>query len=105
MSVELARVADIPADRPLRVCAGERMITLCRLDGEVHALDDRCPHRGGPLGEGYCEHGQLVCPLHGWAFDIRTGACRDVPERPATRIPIRVHAGRVYLEPSGPGAP
>ena len=93
----LAQLSDIPAGRALRVYAGERVIALFLLDGEVFALDDHCPHKGGPLGEGHCENGQVFCPLHGWAFDIKTGACADVPARPAKRIPVRVEDGKVYL--------
>jgi nitrite reductase (NADH) small subunit len=93
----LAQLSDIPADRPLRVSAGDRVFALFQLDGEVFALDDRCPHKAGPLGEGHCENGQVFCPLHGWAFDIKTGACADVPARPATCIPVRVEDGKVYL--------
>jgi nitrite reductase (NADH) small subunit len=79
------------------VYVGERIIALFLLDGEVFALDDRCPHKAGPLGEGHCENGQVFCPLHGWAFDIKTGACADVPSRPAKCIPVRVEDGKVYL--------
>jgi NAD(P)H-dependent nitrite reductase small subunit len=93
----IAHLSDIPADRPLRVYVGERVIALFRLDGEVFALDDHCPHKAGPLGEGHCENGQVFCPLHGWAFDIKTGACADVPARPATCIPVRVEDGKVFL--------
>lgn len=50
-----------------------RAIALVRLGGEVYALDDMCPHRGGSLGAGTIEGGQIVCPMHGWKFDIKTG--------------------------------
>lgn len=93
----LAAISDLRTDRGLRVRVGERDIALFLLDGEVFALDDRCPHKGGPLGEGHCESGQVFCPLHGWAFDIKTGACADVPSRPATCVPLRVDNGKVYL--------
>ena len=94
----LAKVSDLPAGRGLRVRVGERELALFLLDGEVFALDDHCPHKGGPLGEGFCENGQVFCPLHGWAFDIRTGACAEVPARPATKIPVRVEDGLVFLK-------
>ena len=50
-------------------------ITLCMThwDGQYGALDNRCPHQGGPLGKG-CLQGKLVtCPWHGWQFDVSTG--------------------------------
>jgi len=97
VTAPITQVSNIPPDRPLRVRAGERDLALFLLDGEVFALDDRCPHKGGPLGEGHCENGQVFCPLHGWGFDIKTGACPEVPGRPATRVAVRVADGKVYL--------
>ena len=96
-SIPLARVSDIPTDRALCVSAGERDLALFLLDGEVYALDNECPHKGGPLGEGVVENGCVLCPLHGWAFDVKTGVCADKPNRPATRIPVHVVDGQVFL--------
>ena len=63
----------------------------------VYAIDDRCPHRGGPLGAGTLENGEVVCPLHGWAFDLKTGACRSGPDRPVKTYPVRVVDGQVEI--------
>ncbi|QEE29134.1 Rieske (2Fe-2S) protein [Terriglobus albidus] len=55
-------------------------VCLARLDGELRALDNWCPHRRGPLGEGWVEGGAIVCPWHAWAFDLKTGVAHP-PER------------------------
>ncbi|MEO8726149.1 MAG: Rieske (2Fe-2S) protein [Acidobacteriaceae bacterium] len=55
-------------------CADGRMVCVANVKGEITAMDNICAHRGGPLGQGTIEHGKLVCPWHGWAFDPRTGA-------------------------------
>lgn len=52
---------------------GLRTLCLTRFEGEVAALDNRCPHQGGPLGEGSIENGMLRCPWHGWDFHPTTG--------------------------------
>ena len=70
------------------------------VDGAFHAIDDACPHRGGPLGAGYVEGHEVYCPLHGWPFDVRTGACRTMPNRPVRTHPVRVEGGRVWLAPA-----
>jgi nitrite reductase [NAD(P)H] small subunit len=50
------------------------------LDKEkVHAIDNVCPHAGGPLVDGMVENGCCVCPWHGWAFKLETGELRDMP--------------------------
>jgi len=50
--------------------------TLCiaNINGVIRALDNECPHRGGPLAEGLIEDGKLICPWHAWSFDPATGA-------------------------------
>ncbi len=55
------------------VHAGPHIIALSRRDGCFGALDNRCPHQGGPLGEGTIEDGVLRCPWHGFTYDPITG--------------------------------
>jgi len=74
-----------------------RRFTLINVAGEFHALDDRCPHRGAPLGAGYVEGEQLFCPLHGWEFNAVTGACVTRPDQPVARHPVSVAGGQVRV--------
>lgn len=61
-------------------------IVLCKVDGEVHALDSRCPHAGGQIQTGPLEQGRFaVCPLHRYLFDPKTGKAEGVACRPAKR--------------------
>jgi nitrite reductase (NADH) small subunit len=72
--VRLCGVADAPAEGG--VCEQEvdgKQICLARVDGELRAVDNLCPHRQGPLGQGWIEGAAVVCPWHSWAFDLRTG--------------------------------
>ena len=50
-----------------------RSVAVTRCGGTVGALDNRCPHQGGPLGEGSIENGWLRCPWHGYDYDPTTG--------------------------------
>jgi len=61
-----------------------RPLAVTRCAGRLGALDNHCPHQGGPLGEGTIENGLLRCPWHGWEFDIRTGKSWCDPAR--TRV-------------------
>lgn len=70
------RVADLdelPEGRVKTVVAGHRSLALTHFEGTYSALDNRCPHQGGPLGEGSIEKGWLRCPWHGWDFHPCTG--------------------------------
>jgi nitrite reductase (NADH) small subunit len=53
--------------------ANGRPICVALVSGQISAMDNECPHNGGPLAEGIIEHGRVVCPWHGWAFDLHTG--------------------------------
>ncbi len=58
------------------------------------ALANSCPHAGGPLADGYRDGNRIECPWHGWSFDLETGACQQVPKRPARSIPLRERDGQ-----------
>ena len=63
----------LPEGRVQTVIAGHQDICLTHFKGKFSALDNKCPHQGGPLGEGSIENGLLRCPWHGWDFDPCTG--------------------------------
>ncbi len=72
---EMVRVcdeSDLPAEGRVCDAAGGRLC-VARLGGEIAVMDNACPHHEGPLGQGMVEDGRVVCPLHGWAFDVKTG--------------------------------
>src|SRR3954454_19116834 len=64
---------ELPEGRVRTVVAGHRSIALTHIDGRYGALDNRCPHQGGPLGEGAIENGNLRCPWHGYDYCPLTG--------------------------------
>ena len=69
----LERAQELGEGRVLGVTCGKKTLCLTRFGGQVGALDNACPHQGGPLSEGSIENGQLRCPWHGWDFDPITG--------------------------------
>lgn len=65
---------ELPEGRVKTVVAGHKSLALTHYQGQYGALDNRCPHQGGPLGEGSIENGLLRCPWHGWDYCPLTGA-------------------------------
>jgi nitrite reductase (NADH) small subunit len=65
---------------------------------EVFALENRCPHRGGPLSEGIVHGRKVACPLHNWIIELETGKAAGADEGCVHRFPVKVEKGRVYLE-------
>jgi nitrite reductase/ring-hydroxylating ferredoxin subunit len=62
---------------------GHRTVCMTHFQGEFGALDNRCPHQGGPLGEGAIEKGLLRCPWHGWDYHPLTGKAPGFKEQRA----------------------
>jgi thiamine pyrophosphate-dependent acetolactate synthase large subunit-like protein/nitrite reductase/ring-hydroxylating ferredoxin subunit len=69
----VASVDDLADGRVMTVTAGRRSLALTHYNGKWGALDNRCPHQGGPLGEGSIEKSLLRCPWHGYDYDPITG--------------------------------
>jgi thiamine pyrophosphate-dependent acetolactate synthase large subunit-like protein/nitrite reductase/ring-hydroxylating ferredoxin subunit len=100
------RVADLdelPPGRVKTVTAGTHSMALTNIEGTYTAMDNRCPHQGGPLGEGSIEIGGdeqcwLRCPWHGWDFDPRTGLPPGGHEDSGqTLYPLEVRDDGIYI--------
>ena len=75
-------------------------VALFRRGDEVLAIGNECPHQAGSLGDGWLEGDIVVCPLHGWEFDLRSGACMTIPGERVPRWTATVEGDAVYLEPA-----
>lgn len=98
--VAVAPLADVPADGRVRCfdAPGGRRVALSRWKGSVVATSPSCPHALAPLDdEGEVEEGKLICFRHGWAFDVRTGACDADPEVRLDVFPAMVQDGIVHV--------
>ncbi len=95
----VAETASIAPGEGRTVHLRGREYAVFNLEGEFHAIDNECPHRGAPLGAGTLDHGKVHCPLHGWAFDPRNGACETRLGCDVRHYPTRVEAGEVLLCP------
>ena len=72
---KIARVEEVTSHRPLRILFEDEEYVLFRTGDEVFGIRNRCPHQlFSLLHEGTLEEYILTCPMHGWKFDIRSGA-------------------------------
>lgn len=71
--VRIARCSDIPLREGRAVKIGTREIAIFNLGDRFLAVDNRCPHKGGPLADGIVSGTTVVCPLHAWKFSLETG--------------------------------
>ena len=94
-----ATVSELAARDVLGVeCEGQRL-ALYRLDEEVFATSDACPHQGASLAQGCVVQGFIECPLHFALFDVRTGEADGAMTTKAVRTyPTRVEDGAIYVD-------
>jgi thiamine pyrophosphate-dependent acetolactate synthase large subunit-like protein/nitrite reductase/ring-hydroxylating ferredoxin subunit len=87
----------LPEGRVQTVVAGSKQVCLTRVGGVYGALDNACPHQGGPLGEGSIENGCLRCPWHGWDFDPLTGKPPGGYDDGVATYPVEERDDGVYI--------
>ncbi|OBJ50515.1 Rieske 2Fe-2S domain-containing protein [Mycobacterium sp. 1423905.2] len=99
-TITLGPVEDIPIGQGRAYAVDGRQIAVFRLrDGSLRALDAVCPHRGGPLADGLTDAEVVVCPLHGFTYDLRTGAEVGSGGPAVSAYPLHADdTGTVHLE-------
>lgn len=95
---KVANASEIPAGGAKIVTVGDRRVAIFKVkEGELYAVDNTCPHQGAPLGEGYLDGCVVTCPWHAWEFDVRTGACRTVPQDRIKSYKLKLSGDDVFL--------
>ena len=88
---------ELPEGRVKPVTCQHRTVCMTHFGGQYAALDNKCPHQGGPLGEGSIENGWLRCPWHGWDFHPTTGDSPAGHDDGVDTFPVEVRADGVYV--------
>ena len=90
-----SRIAD---RKPQLVILGGRRIALVLLGGKFYAVQDACTHRAASLSEGTINFlGEIVCPLHHYRFDLRTGKACDSSCTDLESFPVRIDAEGFFI--------
>ena len=94
---QVAQVADLGDGQGKVVDVAGRSLAVFNVGGRFYAIDNLCPHRGGPLGEGDIEGAIVVCPWHGWRWDVTTGANANNPAVRVSCYAVTVEQGAVFV--------
>jgi nitrite reductase (NADH) small subunit len=74
-----------------------REICVANDGGSYAAIDNVCPHRGGPLAEGTLENGRVLCPWHAWAFSVKDGAAEHDAAQTVEVFPVEIQGDQVLI--------
>lgn len=96
--VKVAKIADIPATKGKVIRVLGKEIALFQVEGGYYALDNLCPHEGGPLAHGWVKNGVVTCPWHLWEFDLRSGEFLDEREIKVACFQVKVEGDDLLLD-------
>ena len=100
--IDVCGLSDIPVRGARRFAARSGEIALFRTaSGAVFAIDNRCPHKGGPLSEGIVHDTGVTCPLHNWVIDLQSGVARGADEGCVRTYAVDLRGERVFVNLGG----
>lgn len=93
---------DIPLQGSRRINMGDTTVAVFRTASNgIFALEDKCPHAGGPLSEGIVHGDCVTCPLHNWVISLKNGAAQGADEGKVRRYKTKIEGERLLLSPYG----
>ncbi len=95
--LNVANLNDVPPGQSKLINFGEFGIVLFNVGGTFYAIENCCPHSGGPLGKGELQGNIVSCPWHQWRFDISTGVSIDFPEECVKRFDVKIEGKKIKI--------
>ena len=95
---DIGSIDDIPQRGARCVITPQGRIGVFRTaDDQIFAIEDHCPHKGGPLSQGIVHGAAVTCPLHNWVISLETGKALGADDGAVNTILVRVEDGRIAL--------
>ena len=97
--VEVGTVEDVPRQGSRCISVGERTIAVFRtVDDQIFALEDKCPHKNGPLSQGIVHDGCVTCPLHNWVISLANGQAQGADEGATPAFGTKLDGDTILLD-------
>jgi nitrite reductase/ring-hydroxylating ferredoxin subunit len=93
-----AKTRDVPPGTIREVQLEGKAVAVANVDGQFHAINGVCLHRGGPLGDGPLEGPVVTCPWHGWQYDVRTGKVVQNANVGVERYRVEIRGDEIFVE-------
>ncbi|MBX9864608.1 MAG: nitrite reductase small subunit NirD [Hyphomicrobium sp.] len=99
--IAIGQLSDIPQRGARCIKTPHGKVAVFRTgDDRVFAIEDHCPHRGGPLSQGIVHGASVTCPLHNWVISLETGKAQGADEGAVRTIPLKTEGGTIYIASS-----
>jgi nitrite reductase/ring-hydroxylating ferredoxin subunit len=95
--VRVAAAEDVKPGQGIVAEANGKTLAVFNVDGTIHAINNTCCHREGPLGEGELDGDIVTCPWHGWRFNVTTGACMNNPSAQVEAYEVKIEGEDVKV--------
>ena len=96
--IAVGSITDIPRRGARCIDTPDGKVAVFRTaDDRVFAIDDHCPHRGGPLSQGIVHGTSVTCPLHNWVISLESGKAQGADEGRVRTIAVKVEDGTLYI--------
>ena len=96
--IDIGLLDDIPRRGARCIENGPTTIAVFRTeDDRIFALEDRCPHKNGPLSQGIVHDGCVTCPLHNWVVALETRTAQGADEGATRAFSCRLEGDRVFV--------
>ena len=98
--IELGNISAVPRRGARCVnTPGGKIAVFRTAEDQIFAIENRCPHKGGPLSEGIVHGASVTCPLHNWVFDLATGEAQGADEGSVRTYLVKVEDGVIFIAP------
>ena len=94
----VGKIQDVENGKSLILDLSGKRVALFKIEDQFYAIENTCPHRGGPLGEGEVGGMQVTCPWHAWTFDLKTGSCVNIPGNKIKTFPVKIEKEEILIE-------
>jgi NAD(P)H-dependent nitrite reductase small subunit len=96
--IRIGNIEDFPEGQGRMISAARKPVAVFKVNGKIYAVNNICPHMGGPIGGGEVEGTTVSCPYHHMCFDLETGRSADSFGHSLQTYPVKVEDGEVWID-------
>jgi nitrite reductase (NADH) small subunit len=96
--LRVAKKEEVPPGAVREYALDGKAVAIANVAGKLHAINNICLHRGGPIGQGDLSGQTVTCPWHGWQYDVTTGKLTNNPAVGVETYPVEVRGDDIFVD-------